>query len=290
MNINLTASSPSASRVVREKWSTIGVFFLGTISALMLVGCSEDPDQVVTKIDRKANRVQSEDATASASGAAVVARVGLEGDVEAPEAPQHDPAIEATVASLEEIFQAAKSAGKPVVVDVWSLSCDPCMREFPGLVKLQEEHGEALVCISANIDYDGRPSAPPEGNYSAVMRFLRAQNAKLKNYICGTPSEEVYSTLDIDSIPAVFLFDAEGKEVKRFVDAGETRGFTYEENIVPAVGELLGGAASAAPAAEEPETDSADSGEGTPNVEQPTDEATDSGAGEQSGVDSGDQG
>ena len=78
--------------------------------------------------------------------------------------------------------------------------------------------------VLANIDFDGRKTRPPESYQSKVMDFLRLKQAELDNYLCTTPSDEVYSDLKIDSIPAVLVFDASGKEVARFVDAGETIG------------------------------------------------------------------
>ena len=41
------------------------------------------------------------------------------------------------------------------------------------------------------------------------------------------------------SIPAVLVFDAEGKLVKQFIDAGETIGFTYDKDVIPMVNSIL---------------------------------------------------
>ena len=43
--------------------------------------------------------------------------------------------------------------GKVVVLDVWSTYCDPCIREFPNLVKLQTRFAKQVACISFNTDY-----------------------------------------------------------------------------------------------------------------------------------------
>ena len=45
----------------------------------------------------------------------------------------------------------AASKGKIVVVDVWSTSCEPCMREFPHLVTLHNEQKDQMVCVSLNV-------------------------------------------------------------------------------------------------------------------------------------------
>ena len=38
--------------------------------------------------------------------------------------------------------------GKVVVLDCWSTSCPPCVEEFPRLVSLAANHGDAVVCLS----------------------------------------------------------------------------------------------------------------------------------------------
>ena len=198
---------------------------------------------------------------------------------DAPNVPLEDNSVVLELSSWEEILHAAKTAGRPVVLDVWSLSCDPCLREYPGLVKLHEDYGDRLQCISANIEFDGRKSKPPASYFTSVHRFLRAQGSTLKNLLCTTPSDDVYAALEIDSIPAVILFDAQGNEVQRFVDAGETIGFTYQTHVNPAVAKLLGplegaeGAAGAEPTAPGNEAPGNEAPAETPPVSSPDDGA-----------------
>ena len=48
----------------------------------------------------------------------------------------------------------ASKKGKVVVMDAWSTYCDPCMKEFPGLVALHKKYGpEKLACISLCVNY-----------------------------------------------------------------------------------------------------------------------------------------
>ncbi len=143
-------------------------------------------------------------------------------------------------ATWDEIAKFATSNGRVTVVDLWSTVCAPCVKEFPGLVKLHTEHGDAIQCISVDVDYDGRKSRPPETYEEHVVGFLTSVGATFPNYISRTPSEEIFATLDVVSIPAVLIFDAEGKLVKRFIDADETAGFSYEKDIIPLVTKLAG--------------------------------------------------
>ncbi len=222
------------ARVI-QRLTTYGLS-LALLSCFAIVGCGGDDEGTVITKSKSLEGIGEE---VSSSGSAVVTAGDL-ADMNLPELQDSDPAIAVEEKSWEDILATAKGAGKPVVLDIWSLNCEPCMREFPGLVRLHEEYGEDLFCISANIEFDGRLTHPAGSYYSEVMRFLRAQKAKTKNFLCTTPNEDVYSAVEIDSIPAVLIFDAQGNEVRRFVDAGETLGFTYDENVIPAVREIMG--------------------------------------------------
>jgi len=217
---------------MNRRFAFIYPLMLGTL----LVGCGGEQETVIERVGNGEPIRPS--AEVSHSGA-LAATAGDLAELDLPEGPPTDPLVEVEVSPWEEIMAAVKSSGKPVVLDVWSLNCQPCMREFPGLVKLHTEFGDQLSCISANIDYDGRRTHPPENYFTDVMGFLQSTSARTENYICSTPSEDVYTALEIVSIPAVLLFDAAGNEVARFVDEGETIGFTYEEHVMPAVRKLL---------------------------------------------------
>ncbi|TWT54167.1 hypothetical protein Pla22_18020 [Rubripirellula amarantea] len=163
---------------------------------------------------------------------------------ELPDSPDdttqsNNEAIRVEFATWNDIMSVPRQTGKITVVDLWSLSCEPCMREFPGLVKVHREFGEKVACVSANVDFDGRKRRPPEYYESKVEAFLEQVNAfGMSAFICSTPSEDVYTDANIASIPAVLIYDREGTPVRVFVDAGETQGFTYEEDVIPLVEQL----------------------------------------------------
>ncbi|WP_063870203.1 TlpA family protein disulfide reductase [Novipirellula maiorica] len=141
--------------------------------------------------------------------------------------------------SLDEIQNRISNTNKITVVDFWSLSCRPCLEEFPGLVRLDKQFADKVQCISVDVDYDGRKSRPPKHYEERVVAFVTSVGATFPNYISTTESDEIYSELDLDSIPAVLIYDAEGKLVKKFVDAGDTAGFTYDKQVIPFVKQLM---------------------------------------------------
>ncbi len=152
--------------------------------------------------------------------------------------------VTARLLDWKQSLELAKSQqGKVVVVDVWSTSCLPCMREFPGLVSLQESHTDDVVCISVNIDFIGDAPQLTEELREYVMDFLVKRNAQLENIICTDPDSTVYDNVEFASIPAVYVFDRAGELRKLFSndanEFGEEEGFTYQKHITPFVEELL---------------------------------------------------
>lgn len=181
-----------------------------------------------------------------------------DGDAKAADAPQTSTALPNDVQQVafeeKKTGDAAKSAvevkiidwkkteeliashkGKVVVVDMWSLSCDPCRKEFPNLVKLHNERKDKVACISVSTDYAGIKSKPPEFYKAKVLEFLTEQKATFENVLCSVDSETLFDQLSLASIPAVYVYGKDGKLVKRF--AGEE--VHYDKEVVPLVEELL---------------------------------------------------
>lgn len=136
-----------------------------------------------------------------------------------------------------------KHMGKVIIVDIWSTSCLPCMTEFPHLVELQKAHGEKLVCVGFNVDYVGIKSKPATYYRERVEKFLTKQKAGFTNILSNTEADKVFQTLELSSIPAVYVFGTDGKLAKRFDDSllsdGEEEAFTYKEDINPFVEDLV---------------------------------------------------
>ena len=152
--------------------------------------------------------------------------------------------ITLTAGTWDNVLEQVKAnKGRIVVVDIWSTSCLPCMTEFPNLVELQKTHGDKIACISFNVDYVGIRSKPAEFYRERVATFLTKQEATFSNILCTVESDKVFEKLELSSIPAVYVFNAEGKEVKRFDDSlledGEEEAFTYKADINPFVKSLV---------------------------------------------------
>lgn len=134
----------------------------------------------------------------------------------------------------------ASKKGKIVVLDAWSTSCIPCIKEFPNLVALQKQHPE-IVCLSLNLDYIGLKNKPPEFYQERVLKFLTKQEAAFDNVLCSEEAEQMFEKLEIPSIPAVFVYGRDGKLAKTFDNSDaetEEEGFTYKD-VTALVEELL---------------------------------------------------
>lgn len=153
---------------------------------------------------------------------------------------QSSPQPDVKYASWEAIEKDIKASGKVTVVDLWSLACEPCLKEFPGLVELHRDHGDKVYCVAVDLDYDGRKTRPPNYYEEKILAFLKGVEAGgLTTYVSETPSDDVYAATELISIPAVLVFDAKGELVKSFVDAGPDAGFTYHGDVTPFVQSLV---------------------------------------------------
>lgn len=155
-----------------------------------------------------------------------------------------DPNVKLTAGTWKDVEALIRqNSGKLVVVDIWSTSCLPCMTEFPHLVELQQLHGEKIACISFNVDYVGIKSRPVSMYEKKVHAFLQKHQAICTNILSTVPSDDIFESLELASIPAVYVYGADGKLLKRFDDSllvdGKEEAFTYKEDINPFVEQLL---------------------------------------------------
>lgn len=93
--------------------------------------------------------------------------------------------------------------GQPVLINVWATWCEPCRHELPELARLHEKTGLRVVAISV----DQRVS-------TAEVRAF-ADRRKLPFAVWHDPADRVSSLLGVSTLPASFLFAADGKLVWR---------------------------------------------------------------------------
>lgn len=116
-------------------------------------------------------------------------------------------------AGLQQLIKEAR--GRIVLVNFWATWCEPCVEEFPDLVKIVREFQPLgvniiFVTIDESEDISGK-----------VAPFLKAQGVSFRSYMKKTKDDEIFiNTIDPQwsgAIPATFIYDAHGVLAKRFV-------------------------------------------------------------------------
>lgn len=195
----------------------------------MVTACAPSQDTPTGPSDGKSAEAPNADVSAAADG-------------DGPANTDHIATIELIVADLAQLSEVVKShAGKVVVVDVWSTSCAPCMREFPHLVTLSRTDADKLACISLNVDYIGLKSKPPESYIAKVQEFLQQQRAdQITNLLSASTDEAVLGEFQLVSIPAILIYAADGTLQHALTDANTgDDGLSYEGDVIPKVTALL---------------------------------------------------
>jgi len=122
--------------------------------------------------------------------------------------------------------------GRIVVLDCWSTSCPPCVKEFPGLVALAKQYRDQVACLSLSFDYEG--IGTPEEVLPPVRSFLEKVGAgDISNMLTKEDADSLYKKLDLVSIPAVYVYKPDGTLARRFDDDDAARRlgrpFTYAD-------------------------------------------------------------
>jgi thiol-disulfide isomerase/thioredoxin len=98
-------------------------------------------------------------------------------------------------------------AGKPTLVNLWATWCAPCVKELPTLDRLAQAHHGDLNVVA--ISQDDAPHA-------SVVAFL--QGNRITNLDAfQDPKMKLSGALGAEVLPTSVLFDANGKEVWRYV-------------------------------------------------------------------------
>ncbi|OUR90839.1 hypothetical protein A9Q87_12895 [Flavobacteriales bacterium 34_180_T64] len=114
--------------------------------------------------------------------------------------------------------------GKVTIIDFWASWCGPCRRENPNVVKTYEQyHAKGLEIISVSLDKPGQKNRWLDAIKKDNLNWHHVSNL---NYF-NDPVAQLYN---IQSIPATFILDKDGKIV-----AKNLRGAALGQKI----GELL---------------------------------------------------
>jgi len=106
-------------------------------------------------------------------------------------------------------FDLAKFKGTPVLVNLWASWCAPCIKELPTLQQLeavQADEGK-LGIIAVSQDQGPQGSVEAFLGERDIGRFAAYHDAEMR----------LTDALKIQIMPTTILYDAQGKEVWRYV-------------------------------------------------------------------------
>jgi thiol-disulfide isomerase/thioredoxin len=100
-------------------------------------------------------------------------------------------------------FSVASHKGKVLLIDFWATWCGPCRAELPNvLATYQKHHPEGFDIIGVSLDED----------QSKVTDFTKSMNMTWPQFFDGQGwKNKLAVKFGIESIPATFLLDGEGK-------------------------------------------------------------------------------
>ncbi len=117
----------------------------------------------------------------------------------------------------------ASYQGKIVLVDFWATWCMPCVGELPNVIKTYDEyHAKGFEVVGISLD----------GDEKKLTNFLKEKKMEWPQYFDGKGwKNELAGKYGIQSIPATFLLDREGKII-----ATDLRGEKLEAAVKQALG------------------------------------------------------
>lgn len=114
--------------------------------------------------------------------------------------------------------------GKVTIIDFWAAWCGPCRRENPNVVKVYEQyHDKGLEIIGVSLDGAPNQKDPKKAWLDAIEKDgLEWHHVSSLKYF----NDDVAKLYNIESIPATYILDKEGKIV-----AKNLRGFALERKV-----------------------------------------------------------
>jgi len=104
--------------------------------------------------------------------------------------------------------------GTVVLVDFWADYCQPCKQKFPAVMALHNKYADrGFTVVSVSVD-----DVADAETRERVKAFLVQQKATCRNLLLAEKPEVWVPKLKMESIPAMILFDRQGRMINRWGD------------------------------------------------------------------------
>jgi len=125
---------------------------------------------------------------------------------------QSDDSIEIKSIAQNEIDNLIENRkGKLLLINIWATWCIPCREEFPDLVELSQNYQNELDVVAISVDFK-------EDIENKIIPFLKKNKVEFPVYINGFKKDDqlinYFSEVWNGAIPATFIYDKKGKQVK----------------------------------------------------------------------------
>ena len=129
----------------------------------------------------------------------------------------------------------AAERGHPVVVDLWATWCLPCLDRLPHLVALAQRYApQGVRFLTLSLD-----DTTDEQALAFARRFLTEKRATFPNYLLDEPMGSSFDKLGIAGVPAVLVYDRNGKLARKLTTDDPNAQFT-DDDVERAIRELVG--------------------------------------------------
>ena len=122
---------------------------------------------------------------------------------------------------FDQIIFSKKLNEKVVLVNFWAPWCEPCIKEMPSFVKLQEKYKDKFIILGVLFD---KKSTKEE-----IASFMKKYNVNFPITVGEENFKLAKAFNDVKMIPESFLFTKDGIFIKKFV--GEISEDTLEQYI-----------------------------------------------------------
>lgn len=105
-------------------------------------------------------------------------------------------------------FQSSSTRGKVVIVNFWASSCNPCVEEFPSLIKLIDKFAGEVLLVAVSADEEKKD----------IEAFLKAFGLPKPNIeILWDKDRKIAEKFGVSKVPESFLVGKDGKLIRKII-------------------------------------------------------------------------